>query len=501
MAVSDGVIYEFDVFRLIPKDDLLLRDGEPVPLPPKAFSTLVLLLESRGHLVRKEELMEKIWADTFVDEAAISKCVWRIRNALGEDSKDQRFIRTVPKRGYKFVADVTVLHDVPPGSNAPAPEERTVTEVRSSGIGRPSRSHRFVLGRRRLFLVAATAVLAVGVLAIYVLSEWPAGSTGRGTDNEEAYRNYLLAQNFNELRGPENGRVALEQINRAVALDPKFARAWATKAYIHRYLAYGQDAVEHSLKSKDAVEMALQLDPNLSEAHTTLCFNKFRFDYDFDAAERACRRAIELDPNSPLAHKIYSNFLYSRGRFDEAIAEIKRAIDLQPVSYDSQQTYALALNFARRHAEAEAQWKQLVALNPTHKLIYANLARSLVQQGKEAEALEQMIKLLTLEKADDDTINRFRNAFAQSGWHGVTRERIRFLESLDNAASFDLVRLYAFIGDKDNAFKYLERAYRERSNMMAVVGVDPELDPLRSDARFAEFLKRIEGRNGTLASN
>jgi DNA-binding winged helix-turn-helix (wHTH) protein/tetratricopeptide (TPR) repeat protein len=107
MAVSDPTIYEFADFRLIPGDNLLLHDGESIPLPPKAFSTLVLLVEHHGHLVRKDELIETIWADAFVEEAAVSRAIWTIRNALGDDSKNYRFIQTVPKRGYKFVADVS----------------------------------------------------------------------------------------------------------------------------------------------------------------------------------------------------------------------------------------------------------------------------------------------------------------------------------------------------------------------------------------------------------
>ena len=623
MAVSGRITYEFSDFRLIPEENLLLRNGESVGLPPKAFSTLVLLLENHGHLVRKEELVEKIWADVYVDEAAVSRCVWTIRNALGEDSKSQRFIQTVPKRGYKFVAEVSVLSEA----------DRSITDgnpsiASNSNAGEPQR--RDFVRNRPQFAASAVLLLAVGFFAAYIWYPWTTTSsegvpvtiavlpfrpvnspnrdalyelgmtetlinklstveklqvrslgsvqryvntytdaskagkeqrveyvlasnyqsvegrirvtaqlinvstgktveafdflkeapdvftaqesvavelrdrlaarfgdrsvnvlTKRGTNNEEAYRYYLLAQNFNELRGPENGRKALEQINQAVALDPNFARAWATKAYIHRYMGYGAAAIEHSVRSMEAVEKALALDPSLSEAHSTLCFNKFRFEYDFDAAERACRRAIELDQNSPLAHKLYGNFLYTRGRFDEAIAEIEKAIDLQPVSFDNQQTYALALYFARKFSESEIQWKQLVPLNPDHKLIYAQLVRTLVQQGKEPEALEHIIKLLTLENADEVTIKRFRAAFAGSGWRGVTLERIKLIGSRENLATFELARLYASIDDTDNAFKYLERAHRERSNMMAVVEVDPELDSLRADARYTELLRRL----------
>src|SRR5688500_296902 len=111
MAANNGHVYEFADFRLIPHEGLLLRNGEPLQLSIKAFSALVLLVERHGHLVQKSELIESVWADVFVEEAVLSKCVWSIRNALGEDSKNSTFIQTVPRRGYRFVAPVRVVND------------------------------------------------------------------------------------------------------------------------------------------------------------------------------------------------------------------------------------------------------------------------------------------------------------------------------------------------------------------------------------------------------
>jgi DNA-binding winged helix-turn-helix (wHTH) protein/tetratricopeptide (TPR) repeat protein len=110
MERQNGHIYEFADFRLIPAEGLLLRNGEAVPMKPKVFSTLVLLVENHGHLVEKTELIDRVWEGAFVEEAAVSRCIWAIRNALGEDSKDQKFIQTVPKRGYRFVGEVTTIN-------------------------------------------------------------------------------------------------------------------------------------------------------------------------------------------------------------------------------------------------------------------------------------------------------------------------------------------------------------------------------------------------------
>jgi DNA-binding winged helix-turn-helix (wHTH) protein len=116
MAQSDRTIYEFGRFRLDPAENLLLKDGEPISLKPKVFSILVLLVEQRGRLVEKTELMDEVWGDSFVEEAAISKCIWNVRAAL-EDSEKKQFIQTIPKRGYRFIADVAETQvDVDNGS-------------------------------------------------------------------------------------------------------------------------------------------------------------------------------------------------------------------------------------------------------------------------------------------------------------------------------------------------------------------------------------------------
>jgi tetratricopeptide (TPR) repeat protein len=315
----------------------------------------------------------------------------------------------------------------------------------------------------------------------------------RGTNNEDAYRSYLLAVNFAQQRLTQDMEKAAEFFEQAVEEDPDFAKAWAAKAMNHAYLrAYrGANVHEQYRKSMEAVQRALALNPNLAEAHAALCLNKNRHEYDAAGAEAACRRALELDPDSSEVQKVYSNFLYTQGRFDEAIQAARKAIDLQPLSYDHQQTLGLALYFARRHSEEEAQWKRLIELNPNHKPIYNWLVRCLARQGKHAEALEYLVKSLTMENANDGTIRRLRAAFVTSGWRGVTEERIRLAAARENTSSFELARFYASINDKDNAFKVLDRAYQERSNMIAVLGVDPELDPLRNDPRYIELLHKV----------
>ncbi|MGD9589668.1 MAG: tetratricopeptide repeat protein [Pyrinomonadaceae bacterium] len=318
--------------------------------------------------------------------------------------------------------------------------------------------------------------------------------TKRGTENPEAYRLYMMAMNLSEERGVQNLQNALGYLQRAVDMDPNYALAWAGKAHLHRdIVGHGDpDAKGHYEKSMEAITKALAIDPNLSDAYSALCQNKNRYEYDPVGAETACKRALELDPDSPQAHKTYANFLYSRGRFDEAISHIRTAMDLQPVSYKNQQIYGLTLYYARRFDEAEAQFKRLLELNPNHNYINAQLVLILEAQGKGSEAFEYFIKSLAGKKADQGTIERFKAVYARSGWPGVTLERIN--KEASEMGSFQLACLYSSVGDKDRAFEYLDKAYLERNFMIPMIQVAPQLAPLRDDPRYTALVRRIEGR-------
>lgn len=164
MAGENGHIYEFSDFRLIPDEGLLLRNGEPVPLTLKAFATLSLLLERHGHLVHKELLIEHVWDNAFVEEAAVSRCIWTIRNALGDDSRHPKFIQTIPKRGYKFFADVSVI--------APSPEPYKTNGAIAEPAKEPvSREQPDTVADRADLIPRRSKSIAVGivVLALVIL--------------------------------------------------------------------------------------------------------------------------------------------------------------------------------------------------------------------------------------------------------------------------------------------------------------------------------------------
>ncbi len=317
----------------------------------------------------------------------------------------------------------------------------------------------------------------------------------RWTTNEEAYRLYLQAMYLYDKRDQASALRAIELLEQAVRLDPNYALAWAGKAHVHRsYARIGGRKTNHQeeyKKSIEAINKALTLDANLSEAHSALCENKFLTEYDFAGAESACRRALELNPNSSLAHQIYSRFLMGRGRSDEAIAEIKTAIDLEPTSLYNQRLLGNCLLNARRYEEAVVQFKRVIAMDEDFGTANPWLSSTLGLQGRDAEAFEWFMKGLVLQKSDEETVRAFQTAFQTSGWQGVLRERAERFEK-GNELYVSGAAYNAQIGNKDKAFEYLEKSLQRREWGLHILPVDPHLDNLRDDPRFAELVRRVE---------
>jgi eukaryotic-like serine/threonine-protein kinase len=316
----------------------------------------------------------------------------------------------------------------------------------------------------------------------------------RGTNNEEAYRLYLQAMYIVDIHTLSTAQKAVELLERAVELDPDYAQAWAGKAYAHRgvanFIGRSGSTYEDTQKSMEAIKRALSLDENLADAYSTLCENKMYYEYDFVEAESACKRGIELNPNSPLAHQVYSRYLLSRRRFDEAITEIKTTIDLEPASLFYNSLYGMNLYYARRYPEAIAQFKRVIAMDENFSHPYYWLCVALAAQGNESEAFGVFMKVY---KPDEATAQAFQTAYQSSGWRGVMQELAKRFEQNEERYFFGAF-YNAQAGNKDKAFEYLEKSYQRREMWMAYLQVDPRLDPLRGDPRFEALVRRVESK-------
>ncbi len=315
----------------------------------------------------------------------------------------------------------------------------------------------------------------------------------RGTTNKEAYRLFLQARYLVDKRNLGEVQKAIEILEQVVKMDANYAQAWAIKSYAHNTITIrgrNVNAHEEYQKSIEAINQALALDANLPDAQSALCEVKISYEFDFAGAERACRRALELDPHSSLAHQIYSRFLMSRGRFDEAIVESQTGAELDPAALFKQLYPAIAFYYARRYTESILQSKRFDEMSPNSTSNYLWLIGALEMQKNYAEAFEYLMKLQTLQKTDEQTIKVFKTAYQKSGWQGVLREQAKRFDE-GNQPYFFGACLNAQIGDEDEAFEYLEKSYQQREWALAYLQVEPRLDPLRDDPRFDELVRRV----------
>jgi tetratricopeptide (TPR) repeat protein len=242
---------------------------------------------------------------------------------------------------------------------------------------------------------------------------------------------------------------------------------------------------EHFQKAREAVDKALDIDPNESLAYTALCNRQLFSEWNYPASDEACRRAVELDPTSSFALSEYAVVLTSNGQFGEAFDQLKKAMETEPTSFRSQAFYANALYLARRYQEAEAHYKDLVELKPDRPATYSWLVRVCEAQGKEAEAFEWTVRLLVAADKGAEAIQRYKAAYRNSGYRGALLERI-------NIGTLP-IHAYVQLGDKDKAFEALEQRYGRHDYNLIVYGrVDPLLDPLRSDPRWTDLVRRVE---------
>ncbi len=655
-------IYEFEDFRLDAEHLMLYQNGQEMLLAPKVIETLLALVERRGEVLSKDELMKLVWTDSIVEEGNLSQNLYVLRKALGDGKNGKPLIETLRRRGYRFVAEVRRVQiaeadaettrrldsgslslsnrlpvSVPNKGVRVAPEDwrSEIAETKTQAATRqsdqlelaPSRSNfkskpkylaviaaglilatiglgsyffyngkRAVSGKKSIavlpivpidsaksdeiyeigiahsiiqklrtmegfvvrplsairkysgieqdplaagreqrvgYVMASTYQLADGQIRLTVqivsvasgevketytfvkqvgnffamqdevtddignklstLFDTTASSwVSKETANEAAYRDYLHGMYLYDKRTPRDAENAVELLDRAIQLDPNYAQAWAAKAHVHRSLGnFSRNTHEEYRKSVDAVSRALELDENLADAHSALCENKFFYERDFVGAELECKRAIELDPNSSLAHQIYSRNLMVLGRFDESIAEIKTAIDLDPTSLFSQRNFGIAFYYARRYVEAINQFKRVTEMDPNFEATYPWLINTLKLYGNDSEAFEWFMKWQVVRGTDGETSQAFRSAFQKSAWQGVESVRLKSFDEKKIRTYFMEACMAAQAGNHEKALDYLEKSFRRREWGMAYLSIEPSLDVLRGEPHFEDILRRV----------
>ena len=300
---------------------------------------------------------------------------------------------------------------------------------------------------------------------------------------------YLQGRFFWNKRPPDALRQALEQFQKAEAIEPTFALAYAGEADAYSLLSGPLTADVAFPRAKAAAQRAVQLDPALGEAYTSLAFIAFGYDRDWKQAEQRFQQAIRLNPGYATAHHWYGVFLSAMGRFQESEAEFLRAKSLDPLATNIRASFGDMLYMARRYDEAIAELRPAHDLDPSAQNPYRNLARVYLQKG--------MIREAEAEIAQGRRIGPYANLeveFARlTAMKGQRTEALRTLSILESTgvSPFEIAPVYAALGDVDHAFELLRRAERERRGALLWAKVQPDLDSLRSDPRFNSLLQTL----------
>jgi len=585
--------YDFGVYRVDETERLLLRDDEVVPLTPKAFEVLLVLVQSRGHLLTKEELMKRVWPDSFVEEANLSHNIYKLREALGEGRNGENFIETLPRRGYRFVARVTEVHnedsdlivaeevrahivieeddEAGEGIRAIAvlPFKPLVANDRDESlemgmadtlimllgnlhqiIVRPVSAVRKYADLHQDAVAAGRELSVESVLDgsiqkqgdrirvtvrllnvpdgsqlwadkfdeeftdIFGLQDTIAAKVADAlalelsgsdrkllarhyTENTEAYQLYLKGR-FHWLgsKTEERMRKSVEYFNRAIEVDPNYALAYSGLAdgYVVLGTFYVMAPKEAFAKAKVAATKALKLDDTLAEAHASISIIKLLHEFDWPGYEREYRRVIELNPNYATAHYEYAQYLAAMGRFEEATKEGKRAQDLDPLSVTLAEISAWMFYFARDYDGAIEEQRKVIEFDPSNFGPHRRLGLAYLQKKMNAEALAEIQQSRALSGGNAEEIGYLGYAYAVTGKRAEAQKVLDELQEQSKrryVSPWLIALIYTGLGNKDQAFIWLEKAYEDRSVNLMYLKVEPILDPLRSDPRYADLMRRM----------
>ena len=310
----------------------------------------------------------------------------------------------------------------------------------------------------------------------------------------EAFSLYLKGRNSWNKRTEDGLLHGIEYFQKAIEVDQNYAPAYAGLADCYNMLVvYGISQPKDAFpRAKEAATKALSIDGTLAEARTSLAFIRHRWDWGRDEAEKEFQLAIKYKPTYAPAHQWYSSYLVAMGRFDEAIAEAKRAEELEPLSFISNSHLGWILYLAGRYDEAIAHCKRLLDVDPNFFPARRYLGLAYEQKGMYAEAIDQFQQGVKL-SGSPLMMSLLGHAYAASG---KRTEAQRILAELDQqkqryVSPYTVATIYAGLGDKDQAFKWLEKAFEERDIWLMNMKVDPVLKPIRSDQRFTNLVQRI----------
>ena len=625
MGQQDNHSYDFGRFRLKPAERVLLREGELVPLTPKVFDILVTLVEHGGQVVAKDDLMKRVWPNTFVEEGNLTQNISLLRKALGESPGGVQFIETVPRRGYRFVADTNQSWNEEHAAALP----KSLVDSTPPVVSIPNTTSQSAGSKRKPFYALVAGIVVIGIIGLFYftsagksgspgtigsiavlpfidessdpdaeyindkiaeslinsLSKLPqlrvvprsvvAGYKGREIDPRkvgqelnvravvtgrmrrhgdiisiqadlidldnvaqlwgqhydhkvsdvllvqddisrdifenlrlklnveekkqlEAYRLYLKGRNAWNKRTGDALLQAIEFFNQTIEIDPNNSAAYAGLADCYNMLVvYGRlEPKDGFPKAKEAATKALEIDESSAEAHSSLAFIKFRWDWDRTATESEFQEAIKLKPAYAPAHQWYSSYLVAVERFDEAIAEAKRTEELEPLSFVASSHLGWIYYLSGQNDKAIEQCRKILELDPSSFPARRYLGLAYEAKGMYAEAITEFQTGVKL-SGSPLMLALLGHAYAASGKTAEAKQVLNDLQQLQDqryVSPYTVAAIHAGLGDQEQAFKWLGTAVEERDIWLMNLKVDPVFAKLRSQRQFTDILARIRLR-------
>ena len=316
-----------------------------------------------------------------------------------------------------------------------------------------------------------------------------------GTSNPEAYQLYLKGRFHEEKYTRADVNTGNEEYREAIQLDPNYADAYAGLAYSYVIADdFFMSPKESMPPAREAAMKALALDDSNPEAHIALAWVRWGYDYDWSAGEGEFKHAIELAPRSSTPHLSYATFLVEGGRSQEGVAESRRAVELDPASLEANTFLCGSFYFSRDYDQALQQCRATVALEPNYWFSRMLLGTSLEQQGDFAAALNELEKATRVETEIPWPLAELGRLYASMGRKADAEKVLAELTARPQTSyvtPFNLAGVYAGLGQKEQAFAALEKAYQDRSLLLMAVAVDPAFDSLHSDPRFSTLVRKI----------
>ena len=314
------------------------------------------------------------------------------------------------------------------------------------------------------------------------------------TIDPAAHELYLQGRFYLNKFTEDGTKLARKYFEQAIARDSHYGLAYSGLAESYAFGEIGLPPEEAFPKARDAATRALEIDETLGEAHAALAQVAFLWDWDWPAAEKQFKRALELTPGDPEVHHMYAHYLTAMGRFEEGLAESRRLLELDPLSPASRNHLGWHYLYAHQFDQAIEQYKLVLAVDPNFAEAHRQLAEAYAEKGRFDDAVAETLKRWELIGRGNE-VPALKKAFSELGWKGFWQRRLQLALERGKRSYMSpagTATIYAAVRDKPQALGWLERAYREHDHDLVYLKVDYGWDSLRSEPRFQELLRRMK---------